>query len=147
MKKITFIFLMLFAFPSTYIFVDYVSFKVKSANTVKKILIVSEHFEQKSVRAKIYEAIKKAAEANKNITTSLVDVTALGFSFIDAQDAPAQKPSNDPAVQRWSLLVTEADAIIFLILNYNNGYPAGIKNAIDVLWKEWHNKPVGVVTY
>jgi NAD(P)H-dependent FMN reductase len=30
---------------------------------------------------------------------------------------------------------------------YNYGYPAAIKNAIDFLHREWRDKPVGFVSY
>ena len=30
---------------------------------------------------------------------------------------------------------------------YNHGYSAAVKNAIDYLHHEWHYKPVGFVSY
>ncbi len=30
---------------------------------------------------------------------------------------------------------------------YNHGYPAPIKNALDYLFAEWQHKPVGLVSY
>ena len=32
-------------------------------------------------------------------------------------------------------------------LQYNWGYPAALKNALDFLYKEWHNKPAGIISY
>lgn len=30
---------------------------------------------------------------------------------------------------------------------YNRGYSAPLKNALDYLYLEWHHKPVGIVSY
>ena len=43
--------------------------------------------------------------------------------------------------------VERADAIVYVTPEYNNGYPAGIKNALDYLHAEWQDKPVGFGSY
>ena len=40
-----------------------------------------------------------------------------------------------------------ADAFVFVTPEYNHGYPASLKNAIDYLNQEWRYKPVGFVSY
>ncbi|HET9772482.1 MAG TPA: NADPH-dependent FMN reductase, partial [Acidimicrobiia bacterium] len=40
-----------------------------------------------------------------------------------------------------------ADAVVFVTPEYNHGYPATVKNAIDFLFHEWADKPVGFVSY
>ncbi|MEX6315575.1 NADPH-dependent FMN reductase [Providencia manganoxydans] len=47
----------------------------------------------------------------------------------------------------WSNKISEADAYIFVFPQYNWGYPAALKNAIDHLYKEWDNKPALMVSY
>jgi len=47
----------------------------------------------------------------------------------------------------WSQKIKEADAYIFLTPEYNAGYPAALKNAIDYLYHEWAQKPVMIVSY
>jgi NAD(P)H-dependent FMN reductase len=47
----------------------------------------------------------------------------------------------------WSARIDRADAIVFLTPEYNHGYPATIKNAIDYLYQEWNDKPAGFVSY
>lgn len=37
--------------------------------------------------------------------------------------------------------------MIFVIPQYNWGYPAALKNAIDHLYREWRDKPAVIVTY
>ncbi|MGZ4233933.1 MAG: NADPH-dependent FMN reductase, partial [Solirubrobacteraceae bacterium] len=47
----------------------------------------------------------------------------------------------------WSAIVEASDAFVFVTSEYNYGYPAALKNAIDYLHHEWHYKPVGFVSY
>jgi NAD(P)H-dependent FMN reductase len=46
-----------------------------------------------------------------------------------------------------TLRAPQADAVVFVTPEYNFGYPAVVKNAIDYLHQEWHHKPVGFVSY
>jgi NAD(P)H-dependent FMN reductase len=47
----------------------------------------------------------------------------------------------------WSAIVEASDAFIFVIPEYNYGFNAATKNAIDYLNSEWLNKPAGIVSY
>lgn len=47
----------------------------------------------------------------------------------------------------WSATVASADAFVFVMPEYNYGYNAPLKNAVDYLHHEWHYKPVGFVSY
>ena len=46
-----------------------------------------------------------------------------------------------------NLPMFDADAFIFVVPEYNYGFNAAIKNAIDYLNAEWQHKPVGFVSY
>src|SRR5690606_35430527 len=47
----------------------------------------------------------------------------------------------------WSKIVAPADGYIWVTPEYNNGYPAALKNAIDFLYQEWNRKAVAFVSY
>lgn len=49
--------------------------------------------------------------------------------------------------RKWSELVQSYDGFVFVFPQYNWGYPAVLKNAIDYLGKEWQGKPVSLVTF
>jgi NAD(P)H-dependent FMN reductase len=36
--------------------------------------------------------------------------------------------------------------VIIVTPEYNGGYPASLKNAIDLLYDEWNHKPIGIAT-
>ncbi|MCE7011111.1 NAD(P)H-dependent oxidoreductase [Kibdelosporangium philippinense] len=43
--------------------------------------------------------------------------------------------------------IAAADAYVIVTPEYNHGYPAPLKHAIDLCYTEWHAKPVGFVSY
>jgi NAD(P)H-dependent FMN reductase len=55
-------------------------------------------------------------------------------------------PSPSPDVIEFSDKIRKADGVIIVTPEYNGGYPASIKNVIDLLYDEWHHKPVGITT-
>ncbi|KAJ7643680.1 flavoprotein-like protein [Roridomyces roridus] len=65
---------------------------------------------------------------------------------------PAGLPSSSPAyadvqTNTWSTLIRSFDGFIFLTAQYNWGYPAPLKLALDALYHEWAAKPACVVSY
>ncbi|MEI8175038.1 MAG: NAD(P)H-dependent oxidoreductase [bacterium] len=52
-----------------------------------------------------------------------------------------------PDVDKWAKKIAEADGFIFVLPEYNHGYPASLKNNIDYLSKEWNKKPLSIVAY
>lgn len=42
--------------------------------------------------------------------------------------------------------VNNADGIIVVTPEYNGGYPASLKNVIDLLYTEWKRKPIAIAT-
>ncbi len=54
---------------------------------------------------------------------------------------------HQPHTQTWSQLISSHDAFIFITPQYNWGYPAALKNAIDYLFNEWKGKPALIVSY
>ena len=49
--------------------------------------------------------------------------------------------------KRWSQEIASYDGYIFLTPQYNCGYPASLKNAIDYLYIEWKSKPAAIISY
>jgi NAD(P)H-dependent FMN reductase len=79
------------------------------------------------------------------------------FEVIDLRDwpLPMEGEPGIPAIinytskhtQSWSEKIAEADAFVFVSPQYNWGYPAPLKNALDHLYREWNGKPAVIVTY
>jgi NAD(P)H-dependent FMN reductase len=66
--------------------------------------------------------------------------------FFDGE-APARTGRDyvDEAVMRFSRIVDRADGYVLLTAEYNHGYPAVLKNALDSTFVEWRRKPVAFV--
>src|SRR4029077_14977375 len=47
----------------------------------------------------------------------------------------------------WAAKIASLDAFIFVTPEYNHGTSGALKNAIDYLYREWHNKAAGFVSY
>jgi hypothetical protein len=64
-------------------------------------------------------------------------------------DVPAGPASGAVAAEArdWANRVDNADGFIFITPEYNHGYPAPLKNAIDHLYREWGHKPAAIVSY
>jgi NAD(P)H-dependent FMN reductase len=42
--------------------------------------------------------------------------------------------------------IKKANGVIIVTPEYNGGYPASLKNVIDLLYEDWYKKPISVVT-
>ena len=75
------------------------------------------------------------------------DVVVDVLDLIDL-DLPAHLPRTRlPSVDAFAGRVDAADGFVVITPEYNHGYPAPLKQAIDLLRGEWQAKPVGFVSY
>ncbi|MFC5528127.1 NADPH-dependent FMN reductase [Cohnella yongneupensis] len=66
---------------------------------------------------------------------------------VDEPGIPALVSYSQPHTNAWSENIKSASGVVFVTPQYNWGYPAVLKNAIDHLYHEWRDKPVMIVTY
>jgi NAD(P)H-dependent FMN reductase len=65
-----------------------------------------------------------------------------------AAELPARLPTTpDAAMSAFADRVGRADAFVVVTPEYNHGYPASLKAAIDCAREEWYAKPVAFVAY
>jgi NAD(P)H-dependent FMN reductase len=76
-----------------------------------------------------------------------IDLRDHPLPFFDAEIAPARTDGvyEDEAVVRFGATVARADGFVILTGEYNHGYPAVLKNAMDSTFVEWRRKPVSFV--
>lgn len=77
----------------------------------------------------------------------LVDLAQVALPFMNEPNHPRLRQYTHQHTKDWSAKVGEADAFVFVMPEYNYGYNAELKNAIDYLHHEWQYKPVGLVSY
>lgn len=74
----------------------------------------------------------------------LIDLAAYDFPiFHERLRFLDPKPAD---VVQFAERISSADGVIIVTPEYNGGYPAALKNAIDLLYDEWHRKPVAICT-
>ncbi len=81
------------------------------------------------------------------IEVELVDLADLDLPMLDEPHHPAERRYLHEHTRRWSASVDAADAFVLVMPEYNVGFAASLKNALDYLYVEWHHKPVGFVSY
>jgi NAD(P)H-dependent FMN reductase len=80
----------------------------------------------------------------------VLDLKEYELPYFDAPMSPAYVQNGEygsEAVRAWAKKIGEADAYIIIAPEYNHGYTAVLKNALDVVYGEWNNKAVGFVSY
>lgn len=93
----------------------------------------------------IYEvALKKP-----NIHVEILDLRDYPLPFYAEADTPGALKGNyaSEIAKQWLAKIKTFDAYIIVTPEYNHGYPAVLKNALDYVYYEWNNKPVGFVSY
>jgi NAD(P)H-dependent FMN reductase len=78
---------------------------------------------------------------------TVIDLLDWNLPMFNEPTIPALQSSTNPLIQSWSSLISSMHAFIFVTPQYNWGYPASLKNAIDYLYHEWKGKPAMVVSY
>lgn len=91
--------------------------------------------------------IVEAAKAHGAFDVELLDLAEIDLPFMDEPNHPRLKQYTHAHTKAWSATIESADAFIFVMPEYNFGYTAPLKNALDFVFQEWRNKPVGLVSY
>jgi NAD(P)H-dependent FMN reductase len=87
------------------------------------------------------------AQKNADYNPELLDLAEINLPLMDEPNHPRLKQSQHEHTNQWSKKISEGDAFIIVLAEYNFGFPAPIKNAIDYLFLEWMYKPVAFVSY
>ena len=90
---------------------------------------------------------EKVAREFDGFEVQFADLGELNLPLMDEPKHPRLRDYQHEHTQKWSALVDGSDAFVFVMPEYNFGFPAAIKNALDYLYVEWNYKPVGFVSY
>jgi NAD(P)H-dependent FMN reductase len=77
----------------------------------------------------------------------VIDLLELDLPLLDEPEHPRMRQYTREHTKAWSARVDAADAFVLVVPEYNHGYTAPVKNALDFLHHEWAYKPVGFVSY
>ena len=97
---------------------------------------------RKSHRVALY--FKNYLEEKKLATVEILDLKEFNFPLFDERLGLQEYPSE--SALDFAKKIKTADGVIIVTPEYNGGYPASLKNVIDLLTDEWYHKPVAVST-
>lgn len=97
--------------------------------------------------APVAEWFVDRARAHDRFAVEVADLADLALPLLDEPHHPRLGRYEHQHTRDWSERVRRSDAVVMVTPEYNYGYPAALKNAIDYLHAEWAHKPVGFVSY
>ncbi|WP_366933852.1 NADPH-dependent FMN reductase [Brevibacterium renqingii] len=77
----------------------------------------------------------------------ILDLRELALPLLDEPRMAALHDYEHAHTLAWAEEILASDGLVFLTPQYNSGYPAGLKNAIDYLFVEWKDRPATIVSY
>ena len=106
------------------------------------IISSSVRIGRNSHRVALY--FKNYLEENKLATVEILDLMEYQFPVFDErlrfQKEPTQKMLD------FAGKIKAANGVLIVTPEYNGGYPASLKNVVDLLYDEWHRKPIAIST-
>jgi NAD(P)H-dependent FMN reductase len=87
------------------------------------------------------------ARRRAEVKVDLIDLSVLALPFLDEPQDATTGVYTQQHTRDWSDRVRRLDAVVLVTPEYNNSFPAPLKNALDYLSDEWGNKPVAMVGY
>lgn len=82
--------------------------------------------------------------SNKLAKVKILDLNEYNFPLFDERLRFQKSPSAE--MLDFSEKIKAAAGVLIVTPEYNGGYPASLKNAIDLLYEEWYRKPVAIST-
>lgn len=91
--------------------------------------------------------IAEYARKTGEFEVEVADLAELALPMLDEPAHPAARQYTHDHTKEFSALIDRADAFVLVLPEYNHGYTAPVKNALDFLNQEWAYKPMGLVSY
>jgi NAD(P)H-dependent FMN reductase len=111
---------------------------------MKQIAIISSSVRKGRKSHRVARYFQKYLEERNLATVSMLDLA--GYAFPVFEERLRLLPSPPEGAQEFAREIIKADGIIIVSPEYNGGYPASLKNVIDLLYDEWRRKPVALST-
>jgi len=114
-----------------------------------KIKIIIGSTRQNRFSEKPANWILEEAKKLEGVDAELLDLRDYTMPFFDDPMSPSMAKGNysNKVVKKWAEKINDGDAFIIVTPEYNHGYTAVLKNALDVIYPEWNRKAVGFVSY
>lgn len=116
---------------------------------MSNVVILTGSARPNSASTNVAKLVEAELKKRGDVTPEIVEVADLKLPFFNAPMPPSGEgyEITDKNVQAWSDKITYADAVVWVMPEYNHSISGIQKNAIDWLFKEWNDKPLAIVAY
>lgn len=111
---------------------------------MKNILIISSSIRKGRKSPRVATYFKNFIEDKKIGAAEILDLAELQLPVFTERLRFQENPTDEMLMLHEK--ITTADGIIIVTPEYNGGYPASLKNVIDLLGDEWYHKPIAIAT-
>lgn len=113
----------------------------------KKVGIIIGSTRDGRISRSIAEHVLELAKNSGQSTYELIDLKEVNLPFTNEPFPPAMGKYQNESTKAWAKTIAGFDGFIIVSSEYNYGYPAPLKNALDAIYAEWNDKPVTFVGY
>jgi NAD(P)H-dependent FMN reductase len=89
----------------------------------------------------------RIAARRTDVSFEIIDLRDYPMPFFDEPASPAWMPPKDHVAERWAAKLAKLDGLVFVTPEYNHGYSAVLKNALDYAFQQFNRKPAAFVGY
>lgn len=119
----------------------------QGAHSTKKVGIIIGSTRPGRIGEQVAQWILGEVSQTPGLRFNLIDLAVWNLPLFNEPGMPSKGQYTHDYTHQWSKEISGYDAFIFVTPEYNGGYPASMKNAIDYLYKEWTGKPAIIVSY
>ena len=110
-------------------------------------LVIVGSLRPKRIAPQIAEWVAEVGRETTGAAFEVVDLKDWPLPMDDEPGVPAGGVYEHEHTRAWSRKIAGGGAFVFVTPQYNWGYPAPLKNALDHLYAEWAGKPAMIVSY
>lgn len=114
-----------------------------------KLKVILSSVRENRQGEKVAKWVMEELATYSEFESELLDLKDYQFPYY-SDSMPASQlhmPYENELRQKWAEKISEADAFLIITPEYNHSFPAVLKSALDVIYHEWNNKPVGFISY
>ena len=114
---------------------------------MKKVALIVGSVRPNRRSSQVAAWLKVQLQQSNRVEFDVIDLKRVDLPMMDEPKIPFTGLYNHTKTRAWSNLVSQYDGFVLVFPQYNWGYPAVLKNALDYLAREWQGKPVSLVTF
>jgi len=111
---------------------------------MKNIAIISASVRKDRDSHRVALYFEDYLQKNQLASSTMLDLKSYNFPLFEERLRLIPEPTAE--MLAFADEINKADGVIIITPEYNGGYPASLKNVIDLLYAEWKRKPIAIAT-